>query len=90
MGMGMGRGRVGKEAGRAPGTPFPRRAWGEGAVPRRAPDGGKGLGALCAEAASPSGLGEGRDELCETYRSLPGKGVSLSAHGRKLLGGPRL
>lgn len=61
--------------------PFPRRAWGEGAVSRRLPHVGGGLGALCAETASPSGLGEGLNELWETYQSLPGKGVWLHGVG---------
>lgn len=55
--MGMGRGRVGEEAGRAP------PCLGEGAVSRRVPDVEGGLGALCAEAASLSGLREGLSEL---------------------------
>lgn len=56
-GVGMGRGRVGEEAGRAP------PCLGEGAVSRRVPDVEGGLGALCAEAASLSGLREGLSEL---------------------------
>lgn len=51
----------------------------------------EGVSGLCVrEAASPSGLGEGLNELCEPYRSLPGKGVWLLHTALELPGGPRL